>query len=163
MTPRVKVKKKTGRPSAYRDEYAEQARKLCLAMGATEADLARFFDVSIPTVQTWGKVHPEFLAAKKAKAEADGNVVVSLYRRAMGYSHEAVKIFADPKTGKEKVVRYTERYPPDTTACIFWLKNRQREQWRDKQDHEIGGIDGAPIEMRVTRRIIRPSDGRARA
>jgi hypothetical protein len=37
-------------------------------------------------------------------------------------------------------------YPPDTTACIFWLKNRQREQWRDVQRHEVTGKDGAPLD-----------------
>jgi len=136
MTARIKARKRLGRPSAFRLEYVEQARKLCM-IGATDVELAHAFGVSLATLKNWKGRHPDFLAALKAKAEADGNVVVSLYRRAMGYSHEAVKIFADPKTGREKIVTYTERYPPDTTACIFWLKNRQREQWRDRQEHEI--------------------------
>lgn len=38
-----------------------------------------------------------------------------------------------------------EEVPPDTTACIFWLKNRQSKDWRDKQEHELSGKDGAPI------------------
>jgi hypothetical protein len=46
-----------------------------------------------------------------------------------------VKIVADAKTGAEHIVPYTEHYPPDTTACIFWPKNRRRDKWRDK--HEI--------------------------
>ena len=136
MTARKKVRRKMGRPSAFRPEYVEQARKMCM-VGATEAEMAHAFGVSVVTLRAWTRRHPEFLAALKAKAEADGNVVVSLYRRAMGYSHEAVKIFCDPKTGSQKVITYTERYPPDTVACIFWLKNRQRDQWRDRQEHDI--------------------------
>ena len=37
------------------------------------------------------------------------------------------------------VVPYTEHYPPDTTACIFWLKNRQKAAWRDRQEVEHSG------------------------
>ena len=44
------------------------------------------------------------------------------------------------------IVPTTKHYPPDTTAAIFWLKNRQKSKWRDKQDHEISGPDGKPIE-----------------
>ncbi len=56
----------------------------------------------------------------------------------MGYSHEAVKIFCD-KDGNITEAPYTERYPPDTAACIFWLKNRQPDKWKDKQDLEHSG------------------------
>lgn len=135
-----------GRPSAYKPEYAEQAFKLCL-LGATDADLGNFFGVSEQTINAWKSSHSEFLESlKNGKDSADANVANSLYRRALGYSHEAVKIFADVKTGAEQVVPYTEHYPPDTTAAIFWLKNRQRKNWRDKQDIEHSGKDGGPIE-----------------
>ncbi len=49
--------------------------------------------------------------------------------------------------GKPVIVPTVKHYPPDTTACIFWLKNRQRDRWRDKQDHEHTGKDGGPIRM----------------
>jgi hypothetical protein len=124
-----------GRPSPYRDEYAGHARKLCL-LGATDEQLADFFEVDVATVNRWKHAHPEFCESLKAgKAIADAKVADSLYRRATGYSHEAVKIVADAKTGAEHIVPYTEHYPPDTTACIFWPKNRRRDKWRDK--HEI--------------------------
>lgn len=130
---------KGGRPSRYRAEYSEQAFRLCL-LGATDADLAGFFAVSEQTINAWKQAHPKFLESLKAgKDEADANVAKSLYRRALGYSHDAVKIVADAKTGTEHTVPYVEHYPPDTTACIFWLKNRQRTKWRDKQDVEHSG------------------------
>lgn len=128
-----------GRPSKYRAEFADQARKLCL-LGATDKDLADFFDTTEQTVNAWKQAHPEFLESlKSGKSLADAVVAEKLYRRATGYEHEAVKIVADAKTGAEHTVPYTERYPPDTTACIFWLKNRQRDKWRDKVDTEISG------------------------
>ena len=133
------------RPSKYRAEFADQARKLCL-LGATDADMADFFEVAVSTIAKWKIDHPEFSdALKSGKAMADATVADRLFKRATGYEHEAVKIVADAKTGAEHVVPYTERYPPDTTACIFWLKNRQPDKWRDRVQNEHTGKDGEPL------------------
>lgn len=78
---------------------------------------------------------------------ADANVGRALYQRACGYSHKAVKIFADMKTGAEKIVPYIEHYPPDTVACIFWLKNRRPDLWRDMSRVEHGGPNSKPIQI----------------
>lgn len=124
-----------GRPTAYREEYVKQAYNLCL-LGATNPDLARAFGVSDVTIDNWLVAHEAFLGAVKAgREEADAKVASRLFSRACGYEHKAVKIFADAKTGSEHVVEYVERYPPDTAAAIFWLKNRRPELWREK--HEI--------------------------
>ena len=137
-----------GRPSGFKKEYVEQAKKLCL-LGATDPEIAEFFEVTERTINRWKHDFPDFCQALKlGKDEADDRVEKSLYRRALGYSHEAVKIFADPKTGAEQIVPYTEHYPPDTTACIFWLKNRRKADWRDRQEHT--GADGASLLAGVT-------------
>lgn len=126
------------RPSKFKQEYVAQAAKLCL-LGATDAQLADFFGVSEQTLNAWKQQFPEFLESlKESKSEADREVERSLFHRAKGYSHAAVKIFCD-KFGGITEVPYTEHYPPDTTACIFWLKNRDKENWRDKQDIEHSG------------------------
>ena len=126
--------KKVGRPTSFKPEYVEQTVRLC-RLGATDKDLAHFFGVSERTVNAWKEAHPEFLhALKEGKEWADANVANRLYSRAMGWEHDAVKIVADAKTGAEHIVPYTERYPPDTTAAIFWLKNRRPDLWRDKQE-----------------------------
>ncbi len=128
-----------GRPSAYRAEYADQARKLCM-LGATDANLADFFGVSESTVNNWKQVHPEFLESLKAgKQVADGEVAHSLYRRATGWEHGAVKIFLPPNATAPVLVDYVEHHPGDTTAQIFWLKNRRPDLWRDKQNIEHSG------------------------
>ena len=134
-----------GRPTVYRPETAVLAEKLCL-LGATDAQLADALDVCETTISTWKSVHPEFSGAlKKGKATADAEVAASLFHRANGYSHDAVKIVADAKTGAEHIVPYTEHYPPDTTACIFWLKNRRPDLWRDT--HEVGQTGELHIQI----------------
>lgn len=124
------------RPSKYDPEFPEQARKLCL-LGATDLEIADFFEVSVASLYRWKNEHPEFCEAlKEAKAEADKRVEESLYHRALGYSHDAVKIFMPAGATEPVHAPYREHYPPDTTAAIFWLKNRQPERWRDKQEHD---------------------------
>jgi hypothetical protein len=126
-----------GRPSKYKPEYAEQAYKLCL-LSATDKDIADFFEVDEATINRWKEKYPEFCESLKAgKAEADAHVADRLYQRAMGYSHPEEKIFQH--NGEPVVVPTTRHYPPDVTAAIFWLKNRQRDKWRDKQDVEVSG------------------------
>jgi hypothetical protein len=134
-----------GRPSSYKQEYAGQAVKLC-QLGATDAELADFFGITTVTIWRWQSVHAEFCnALKRGKEAADERVERSLYARATGYTHDAVKIFM-PAGAKEPVYApYQEHVPPDVTAQIFWLKNRRREEWRDKQEHEHTGKDGSPL------------------
>lgn len=123
-----------GRPSSYREEYATQAHKLC-QLGATDRDLAEFFEVSVTTIWSWQGRHPEFsVALNRAKDAADDRVERSLYARATGYTYESEKIFNNE--GEIIRVPVIEHVPPDVTACIFWLKNRRSSEWRDKTDHE---------------------------
>lgn len=144
-----------GRPSKYRSEMIEQARKLA-TLGATDREMADFFEVSESTFYLWKLEHPELSEAlKQSKEAADERVEHSLYRRALGYSHDAVKIV---QVGGEVVnAPYVEHYPPDTTAAIFWLKNRRPKEWRDRQ--ELTGADGKDLipealsEVEVARRI----------
>ena len=125
-----------GRPSAYRPEYAAQARGYC-ELGATDADLAEAFNVSTRTIANWYSRYPEFVdAVKVGKDMADDRVERSLYQKAIGYEYDAVKIFN--ANGSPMVVPYREKVAPDTTAAIFWLKNRRKERWRDVQQHEHG-------------------------
>jgi hypothetical protein len=131
-------------PPAWKPEFVEQARKLA-ELGATDEELAEFFEVSKRAIYRWKHSKPDFAAALKTGKElADDRVEHALYRRALGYSHEAVKITVKPD-GTEIITPYVEHYPPDTTACIFWLKNRRRAEWRDKVEHEHAGPDGGPI------------------
>lgn len=125
----------TGRKSSFKQEYIQLAENYAL-LGATDAEMADFFGVSEQTLNTWKKKYPEFLESlKKGKAVADANVASRLYSRAIGYDAKATKFATNEGKITDKV-EYIEHYPPDTTAAIFWLKNRQPGKWRDKKEVE---------------------------
>lgn len=133
-----------GRPSKFKPEFVDQARKLA-QLGATDREAAEFFEVTESTLHLWKHTHPEFSEALKVgKETADARVEQSLYRRALGYSHDAVKIAINAE-GKVTEAPYTEHFPPDTTAAIFWLKNRKPAEWRDVKAQEISGPEGQPL------------------
>lgn len=135
----------TGRPSNYRKEYAEQACKLC-RLGATDREVADFFGVDVATVNRWKLRHPEFRESlKSGKTQADAEVSDRLYKRACGYSHVDTKFATFEGTITDQR-EYTKHYPPDTIACIFWLKNRRPDLWRDKVGLEHTGPGGGPIQ-----------------
>lgn len=131
-----------GRPTAYKPEYAEQALKLC-QLGATDTELADFFDVDVRTVYRWKHDHDEFCQAlKTGKDIADERVERSLYQRAIGYEQDEVKIFMPANAEQPVYVPYRAKIAGDTTAQIFWLKNRRKDTWRDKVHTEISDPDG---------------------
>lgn len=138
---------KGGRPSKYQPEFAAQAAKLC-TLGATDAELADFFAVSVRTLYRWKLESDEFCQALNVgKEHADARVKRSLYMRATGYDYteqQAFKIKAGPNVDKVEVVDVDRHAMPDTTAAIFWLKNRDPKNWRDRMEHT--GADGGAIE-----------------
>ena len=134
-----------GRPTIFRQDLIDVVFKLAL-LGATDVQMAEIMGVTKTCLENWKLKYPELVdSMKKGKAQADATVANSLYHRANGYTHESVKIFADAKTGAVVQVPYTEHYPPDTGAAIFWLKNRNPAQWRDRVEFEGGGIGGQTL------------------
>lgn len=136
-----------GRPSLYDESYPKQAEKLC-RLGATDQEIADFFEVDIRTVYRWKTLHEEFCQALKAgKDEADDRVERSLYQKAVGYEQDEVKIFMPAGADEPVYAPFRAKVAPDTTAAIFWLKNRRPGEWRDKQTLEHTGKDGGPIAL----------------
>jgi hypothetical protein len=147
---------KGGRPTSYQDRYAEDARKLC-ELGATDIDLADFFKVSDRTIYRWAAQHEAFCQALKAgKAVADERVERSLYHKAVGYTFDSEKVFQHQ--GAIVRAKTREHVAPDTTAAIFWLKNRKQAEWRDISRTELTGKDGGPIQSET----LSPEDREAR-
>ena len=137
------------RPTKYKPEYIEQAKKLCIK-GFTDIDLAEFFGVTEKTLNNWKNEHELFLQSlKDGKVEHDNNSVVkSLLQRATGYSHKEDKILANPKDPNNPVIVKTiKHYPPDATSMIFWLKNRQPKDWGDNPEQ----AQQPKIEIEFTR------------
>jgi hypothetical protein len=126
-----------GRPTKYKEEYAAQAKKLCL-LGATDAQLADFFEVSVSTINLWKVQHSEFSeSVKLPKEEADEKVAQSLYKRAMGFECDETDIRV--VNGEIVTTQVRKIYPPDSTAAIFWLKNRRPDEWREKTEANLTG------------------------
>lgn len=129
----VKPKSKVGRPSLYRPEYAEQARKLCL-LGATDKQLADFFNVTEQTINGWKIDFPEFFESLRAgKMKADAEVASKLYDRAIGaewVEQQAFKVKKGKDNEEVVIVDVRKAAPPDTPAIALWLHNRKSDLWR---------------------------------
>lgn len=139
--------KPIGRPTEYKPEYDEQAYNYCL-LGATDKQLATFFDVSEQTINAWKHKHPSFLESlRRGKEIADARVAQALFNRATGYEHPEDDIKA--VNGEIVITPTIKRYPPDPTSMIFWLKNRQPKLWRDKPESEGADGDGAIHKVQI--------------
>lgn len=135
-----------GRPTKFDPKFVQLAERAC-TLGYTDVELAKLFEVDIRTIDRWKLEHEDFCRALKVgKDVADDRVERSLYMRAVGYDEEAVKIFMPAGASEPVYAPYTEKIAPDTTAQIFWLKNRRRQAWADRQQHEMTGPDGGPIK-----------------
>jgi len=125
------------RPSLYKPEYPEQARKFCL-LGATDIEIADLFGISVGALSKWKKKYPELNAAmKRGKDIANAEVAAKLYKRAIGYTYQEVSIRMAGTV--EHKTTTTKHCPPDVPAAIFWLKNRDKARWRDKHETEHTG------------------------
>lgn len=141
---------KGGRPTKYKSEYIEQGYKLAV-LGATIPQIADFFEVSHETIYEWMRKHPKFSdAINKGRTQMDMEVAERLLHKAQGYSHKETKVFYDSKTGQIVEHEVDKHYAPDTTAAIFWLKNRQPELWRDKQE----------VESKNLHAVVNPEDAK---
>jgi len=92
--------------------------QLLTERGLTDKQIATVYNITEQTVNNWKKSNPEFFESlKDGKAVADDKVQNSLFKKACGFTDDSG--------------RY---YPPDTTAGIFWLKNRRQAEWREKTE-----------------------------
>lgn len=113
--------------------------------GLTDEQIAGNMGISRSTLNEWKKNYPDISdTLKKGKEVVDFQVENALLKRALGYSYDEVtkEICENAKTGQTemrvtKIV--TKEIVPDTTAQIFWLKNREPEKWRDRQEMHVDG------------------------
>lgn len=149
------VKRGRGRPTLLNDKIIEQAGKIC-ALGATDIELADILGVDVRTIYRWRSESDKFCQSlRTAKEVADERVERSLYARANGYEHDEVDIrVIDGQIVQTPIRKF---YPPDTTAGIFWLKNRRPGAWRETKAVELSGTgEGGSILHKVVREVIDP-------
>lgn len=147
------------RPSKWQEEFIRIAAAFA-KFGATDREIAEMLSVSERTLNYWKIAHPRLSAALRVgKEAADARVEMALYRRAIGYSYDAVKIVQNRGAAIEHV--YVEHVPPDIKACIFWLKNRKPAEWCDRMGHQHTAEDPlASLIMEIasgTSSALRPS------
>ena len=96
--------------------------------GLTDEQIAKNMGIAPSTLYEWKKKSKEFSESlKKGKEVVDFEVENALLKRALGYEYEEETYENGILTKKVK-----KQVAPDTTAQIFWLKNRKKEQWREK-------------------------------
>ena len=106
--------------------------------GLTDEQLAEKIGINRATLYDWKKKYPNISnALKKGKEVVDIQVENALLKRALGYDFQEKRVGRSDKGGVE-VVKTIKHVPPDTTAQIFWLKNRRPDKWRDKPVDSVG-------------------------
>ena len=120
--------------------------------GLTDEQIAKNMGIGSRTLYEWKEKYPQISQSlKKGKEVADRLVENALFERALGGVHEVKKTFKVKETyydvqgrkcEKEELKTATDEVyiPGDTTAQIFWLKNRLPDKWRDKQSVEVSGL-----------------------
>jgi len=123
------MKQETNLGNGWKDNHPKRAYQLCL-LGLTNADLAIAFGVSLGTIEMWIRKHPRFTKAiRLGRQEADSKVAAALYKKATGYTYE--EDIVNVSHGQVMVNTVKKFAHPETTAAIFWLKNRQADRWAD--------------------------------
>lgn len=119
--------------------------------GLTDEQIAQKMGIAPRTYYEWRTKYPQFSQAiKKGKAPVDYEVENTLLKKALGYvmtvkkpmKLKSKKQLSGKATIEEERIEYADEeiyIPPDTTAQIFWLKNRRPEKWRDRPEASQNG------------------------
>lgn len=135
-----------GRPSKFKPEFVDQGRRLA-NLGATDREIAEFFEIDEATLYRWKHERPAFCEALTLGKEGpDSRVEQSLFRRAVGYRHDDVHV--STYEGKVTLTPIVRHYPPDPTSMIFWLKNRRQDRWREKREEAPADAAAAAAAIR---------------
>lgn len=110
--------------------------------GLTDEQIAKNMGIAPKTLYRWKEEHCQICQSlKSGKEVVDRQVENALLKRALGYKYKETtkELVIDKETGSSQLVvtKVVEKeVVPDTTAQIFWLKNRKPEEWRDKRSVE---------------------------
>lgn len=104
--------------------------------GLTLKQIAKAIGISLSTLNTQRKNSPALDAVLKDNALlSDALVEASLYQRALGFDYTE-EVHTESVSGEVKVKRHHKYMPADITACIYWLKNRQPDRWRERREDD---------------------------
>jgi transposase-like protein len=164
-TSKKPVKKKKPNPATPKkpaDGFNPEVLKLVegmARMGATETELAQAMGIHRVTLYRWKVEFPDLARAiDEGGQTADQRVEKALYNRACGYDVRVTKLLV--VQGRIESREVIEHHPPDPTAGIFWLANRQGHRWQrnpvPKDAVHVDMDDGAPQMSRseLARRLM---------
>jgi len=116
------------RPSQYHPDYVRIARSMA-RLGATNKEIAEALGISLSCLRAWRGTYKKFATAIKiGKEQANERVKEAMYEKACGYSYDDIEYkVVDKKLIGVPVVKH---FPPDTRAGMFWLMNRDPENWK---------------------------------
>ena len=137
MATKTKKKHPGGRPRVPYDKKLHPiVAMLHFAGGGTVQALVELLGVSKDTLYRWKRDHKEFCESwARGVSDPTAKVMGALYKRAIGYEEDAVKIMQ--YEGAPVIVPYTKKYPPDVTAALRWLYNHDPEHWKEKQEVHV--------------------------
>lgn len=148
------------RPSKYDPVITPVLGRALAREGHTDEEIAIRLEppVSVATMNRWKVEHPEFRESlNEGKAIIDARVEEGLLQRALGYTVTETRLEAKADdSGKPmrggKVIKTTRQVSPDTTACIYWLKNRRPDKWRDRNGFAVeASQEGIRVWLDATR------------
>jgi hypothetical protein len=129
--------------------------------GLTNEQIAANMGITRETLRVWCNTYPVISATlKRGKEVVDIQVENALLKRALGYSYKEITRESqfNPQTEQYEMVvtkEITKEVVPDTTAQIFWLKNRKPDEWRDKKDVEHSGSVNNPFAALSTEQLLK--------
>ncbi len=182
MTTKKQIETKksnAGRKEKYTEfvkPRLEEITYLC-RLGEIEENICKLLGVGLSNFNRYKNEYKELRdALKKGKIASNAKVAASLFKRANGYSYKEITRepvtqldingdpVTDPLTGAIiKLLQITKEVTkdvvPDTTAQIFYLKNRDPLFWRDKQETNVTGGPGgsAPILINYIAPVVPPA------
>lgn len=112
--------------------------------GLTDEQIAHNMGVNKATLYRWKKEYCDICdALKKGKEIVDYEVENALLKKALGYKVKEQKLI------NGELFEIEREIPPDTTAQIFWLKNRRPDKWRDKVENVNINEDDKTININL--------------
>ena len=122
------------------DEWLKEEKLILLEgwsrSGLTIEQIANNMGIDDATLYRWkNKSNDICEALKKGKEVVDIEVENALLKKALGYTIQIKEQKLDKDGCVHDLVKDVH-IPPDTTAQIFWLKNRKPKDWRDKVNIE---------------------------
>lgn len=137
-----KNKKGAGRPSKKDNINFPQLLKMLASFGLTDKQISKAVGICEKTLNNYKKDKKIIQSLKKGKEISDKEVVKSLYKRALGYK------YIETHKNKKGVIKIIEKeVSPDVLACIFWLKNRLPNDWRDKREVGLPDLKDKNVKL----------------